>query len=561
VALRIGVYMIALLLSLSTAQATGLGSAHGHHGADPSIDAIELAWLEPHFQAAAAEFQVPQELLMALAWEASRWDAEVTSAWGGYGLFDLREEDGDFGPRIEDAAILLGISPDEIIADPRQQIRAAAAMLARSAAIAHGSSGREGRLPDVDDLGAWVRPITGFSGRHEPAMQQMFARYIFEVVQEGAERGGLSLEPSVVEYDEWIALPPPPASCDYSGCYQFTSASTANYSDYSRTASDISWVIIHTVQGSYSGCISWFQNSSASVSAHYVVRSSDGQVTQMVKEADVAWHAGNWTYNAGSVGIEHEGYVDSPETWYTDAMYASSAALTADIAARNGITPSASTIIAHSVVPGTTHTDPGSGWDWDYYLSLVSGGAATGDLLGVVAIEDIYSGDRLPGATVWIAETGETTTVESDGYYRFYDLPTSSYTVWASYPGYLDASCAKTITTGTNWCSIALQPDPGGGTETGDGGGSGDGGGDTGDGGVASDGGAGDGGAGDGGTDGFGPGDEPSPGRPPGSAVPLNDLSSGCASAPAAPVGLSLAVFGLLALGRRRASSAERRRA
>lgn len=539
--------MIALLLSLSVAQATGLGGSHGgHHGDDPTVDALELAWLEPHFAAAAAEFEVPQQLLMALAWEASHWDAEVSSAWGGYGLFDLREEDADYGPRIEDAAVLLDLSPDEIIADPRQQIRAAAAMLARSAAISGG-----GRLPPVDDLGAWVRPVTGFSGQHAPNMQQMFARYVFEVVESGVERGGLVLEPTVVEYDEWISLPPPPTSCDYSGCYQFVAASTANYTDDSRTGSDIDWIIIHTVQGSYSGCISWFQNSSASVSAHYVVRSSDGQVTQMLKEADIGWHAGNWTYNEASVGIEHEGYVDDPGTWYTDAMYASSAALASDIAARNGITPSTSTIIAHAVVPGTTHTDPGSGWDWDYYLSLITGGSVTGDLTGVVAIEDIYSGDRLPGATVWIAETGETTTVDSDGYYRFYDLPTSSYTVWASYPGYLDGSCAKTISTGTNWCSIALQVDPGGGTEPTDGGATGDGGttdgGDT-DGGLASDGGSSGSG---GGTEGDVPGDGPSAGGPPGNAVAMNELKSGCASAAAAPVGLVLAFLSMFGLRRR----------
>src|SRR5690606_24789500 len=66
---------------------------------------------------------------------------------------------------------------------------------------------------------------------------------------------------------------------------------TCNYSSRSGTA--ISAVTIHTVQGSYSGCISWFKNCSAQVSAHYVLRSSDGQVTQMVLESDKAWHVGN----------------------------------------------------------------------------------------------------------------------------------------------------------------------------------------------------------------------------------------------------------------------------
>jgi N-acetyl-anhydromuramyl-L-alanine amidase AmpD len=104
---------------------------------------------------------------------------------------------------------------------------------------------------------------------------------------------------------DWVSVPPPPTACDYAGCYQFIAASSANYSNYSRTAADIGYVVVHTTQGSYSGTISWFQNSSASVSAHYVVRSSDGQVTQMVLEEDVGWHAGSWSYNLASVGIEH----------------------------------------------------------------------------------------------------------------------------------------------------------------------------------------------------------------------------------------------------------------
>jgi hypothetical protein len=61
------------------------------------------------------------------------------------------------------------------------------------------------------------------------------------------------------------------------------------------------------------------------VSSHYVVRSSDGQITQMVAEKDTAWHARS--ANPYSIGIEHEGYVDQP-SWFTDAMYRSSAALT-----------------------------------------------------------------------------------------------------------------------------------------------------------------------------------------------------------------------------------------
>ena len=107
------------------------------------------------------------------------------------------------------------------------------------------------------------------------------------------------------------------------------------------------------------------------VSAHYVVRSSDGQITQMVAEKDVAWHARS--ANSTSVGIEHEGFIDNP-SWFTDAMYRASAALTKNIADRRGIPKDRNHIKGHSEIPGNDHTDPGPNWNWTYYMQLVNGG-------------------------------------------------------------------------------------------------------------------------------------------------------------------------------------------
>ena len=62
----------------------------------------------------------------------------------------------------------------------------------------------------------------------------------------------------------------------------------ANSSNYStgRSGETIQYVIIHVMQGSYAGSISWFQNPAARSSAHYMLRSSDGEITQMVSEAN-----------------------------------------------------------------------------------------------------------------------------------------------------------------------------------------------------------------------------------------------------------------------------------
>ncbi|MBM3430515.1 MAG: N-acetylmuramoyl-L-alanine amidase, partial [Bacteroidetes bacterium] len=123
-------------------------------------------------------------------------------------------------------------------------------------------------------------------------------------------------------------------SSDY-GPALWNPAASCNFSSRSGTA--ISAITIHTVQGTYSGCISWFQNCNASVSAHYVIRSSDGQITQMVLESDKAWHVGS--ENPYTIGFEHEGYV-SDATWYTNNMYNASATLSRDITTSGyGISP------------------------------------------------------------------------------------------------------------------------------------------------------------------------------------------------------------------------------
>lgn len=159
---------------------------------------------------------------------------------------------------------------------------------------------------------------------------------------------------------------------------------TCNYS--SRNGTAISAITIHDVEGSYAGCISWFKNCSANASAHYVLRSSDGQITQMVRESDKAWHVGS--ENPYTIGFEHEGYYNQVG-WYTTAMMTASANLCKDICnsgyginplrAYNG--PSCNGICAlgacvkikgHQHYPNQTHVDPGQYWDWYKFYNLIN---------------------------------------------------------------------------------------------------------------------------------------------------------------------------------------------
>ncbi|WP_447035444.1 N-acetylmuramoyl-L-alanine amidase [Streptomyces sp. DSM 118878] len=158
---------------------------------------------------------------------------------------------------------------------------------------------------------------------------------------------------------------------DYPGAV-WVPASTSNYTVANRPSTyAIDYVIIHVTQETYADTLAIFQNPAKRVSAHYVVRSKDGRIAQCVRNRNVGWHAGNWSYNTRSIGIEHEGWVDKPE-YFTNAMYERSAALTAAICATYGIPRDREHIIGHHQVPGSDHTDPGPNWDWSRYIRLVN---------------------------------------------------------------------------------------------------------------------------------------------------------------------------------------------
>ena len=102
----------------------------------------------------------------------------------------------------------------------------------------------------------------------------------------------------------------------------------------------------------------------------------------MVPEANKAWHVGS--ENPYTVGIEHEGYINDP-SWYTMAMYQSSANLVKYLAAKYSINPlstykgtaqvvlnSCYRIKGHIHFPNQSHTDPGVNWNWRLYYNLIN---------------------------------------------------------------------------------------------------------------------------------------------------------------------------------------------
>lgn len=367
------------------------------------------------FAEAAVKHDVPVEVLIATSYAVSRFDQRFgeVNREGGVGLMNLRE--GDAYPSLDAAADAAGRTHAAVTDDATANIDAAAALLRHEADAYERWTGEP-----VDTLQEWYPFVAAWSGSEDALVADGFASQVYDLIQWGIAAQSPTGELVALEATPLAWRQERQAATSASTVDQWVPACSSNYSNYSRGSSDVKYVVIHTMEGTYSGSISWFQNCSSQVSAHYSVRSSDGEVTQSVDEQDVAWHAGNWDYNLKSIGIEHEGYVSQPDQWYTDAMYRASADLVRDICDRYGIAKDRAHIIGHNEVPGCgtpggggsgCHTDPGSGWNWDYFISLVNGeGSGSPDMGGGSTESGTISGTF--DATVTARSLGETDTCQ-----------------------------------------------------------------------------------------------------------------------------------------------------
>lgn len=324
------------------------------------------------FTRAAAAYGVPRDLLAAVGYGETHLDGHSgrPSQAGGYGVMHLVSNPVNHS--LEKAAQLTGETPAELRQDTEANIMGGAAVL-RSHADTLGLDGNE--RADID---AWYPAVARYSGAEGP-VAALYADTVYTFLAQGlhttvagGERIAVTSRPVSPEKGALASADVTAQSTDYPPAL-WVPAASANYAT-GRSAT-VDKVVVHITQGSYAGTISWFQNAASQVSSHYVVRSSDGQITQMVRDKDTAYHAKS--ANSSSLGIEHEGFVDDP-SWFTDPMYRSSAALTAHLCDHYGIPKDRSHVIGHSEAPGNDHTDPGANWNWTYYMQLVGGADGSG---------------------------------------------------------------------------------------------------------------------------------------------------------------------------------------
>ena len=330
-----------------------LGSASGR------VLAQARTTLKSEFQSAAGKYKVPIELLMAMGYVNTLWEMPPPDASdyipgdihgrGAYGIMQLVQNPWE--DTLGWAASLTGLSEARLKTERAANVLGGAAVLA-------GVMGNDRH----SNFNFWYEAVAEYGG------SELYAQEVFEALDSGVsatistgER--LRLAPQEVEVPQLYTAQ---STANYRRAV-WRPAYRGNYTQATRGALIIDFIVIHIAQGSYSGTISWFQNPRANVSAHYVVGRT-GRISQCVHNADIAWHAGNWKFNRKSIGIEHAGY--GSHRW-TDRMYRSSAKLSAYLCRRFNIPVRRHYIRGHRSVPKVATRCPGRLFDKDWYLRLV----------------------------------------------------------------------------------------------------------------------------------------------------------------------------------------------
>nr|WP_052412120.1 N-acetylmuramoyl-L-alanine amidase [Streptomyces mutabilis] len=418
--------------------------------APPAPDRLQRAFAD-----AAAEYHVPQSVLLGVSYLQSRWDAHggAPSVTGGYGPLHLTDArtalagathhgEGTEDPRGDDAraplhpkaeaappaelparlttlpraAELTGLGEETLRTDPAANVSGGAALLA--------AAQRDLGEPLSADPADWYGAVARFSGAEDSATAAAYANDVFEVIRAGerrttdaGQRVTLAARPDVTpdaaQLDGAGLRPakaagtecPESVSCEWipAPYEELGDGDYGNHDLGNRPASQrIRYIVVHDTEGAWNGVLSMVQDPTY-VSWNYSLRSTDGHIAQHVKAEDVAWHAGNWYVNAKSIGLEHEGFLAEPDAWYTEAMYRSSARLVKYLAKKYDIPLDRQHILGHDNVPGTTtatipgmHTDPGPYWDWRHYFELLGRPfePTAGGRSGLVTIRPEYAANR-----------------------------------------------------------------------------------------------------------------------------------------------------------------------
>ncbi|MDT0344991.1 peptidoglycan recognition family protein [Streptomyces sp. DSM 44938] len=416
----------AAVATAAAAVALPLLSGSPPAGADSDATALQEAFAD-----AAEEYDVPESVLLGVSYLQSRWDGHrgAASVSGGYGPMHLTDAEtalaeagehhghGGEDPRGDESRPLDPAEPEpasasalpaalrtlpeaaELTGLPAGELRTSEAANVRGGAALLAAAQRELGLPASDDPADWYGAVAAYAGAETREAAEVFADEVYAVINEGtsrvtAEGRRVVLEPlavtPVTAAADGLGLPAAPrdpevecprsVSCEWipAPYEELGDGDYGNHDLADRPASQaIDYIVIHDTEATWQTTLDLVTDPTY-VSWHYSLRSSDGHIAQHLSNEDVGWHAGNWYVNANSIGLEHEGFLTSPDAWYTEAMYRTSARLVRYLSRQYDIPLDRHHIIGHDNVQGPVnasvagmHTDPGPYWDWSHYFELL----------------------------------------------------------------------------------------------------------------------------------------------------------------------------------------------
>ncbi len=161
------------------------------------------------FDEAAVEFNVPVELLQAIAYAETRWHPHVKKGSAmkngeaaveldehngmppGYGIMGLHDDDY-FGHSLTAAAALIRETPATLLTDSRANIRGAAALLSQYGA-------HKTRAFPLED---WEDALAKYSGIPRREIAQMYTYEIFTAIRQGREGADFKVGQKRVEMEK-----------------------------------------------------------------------------------------------------------------------------------------------------------------------------------------------------------------------------------------------------------------------------------------------------------------------------------------------------------------------
>lgn len=377
--------------------------------------------------------QIPAGVLEAIAYNKTRWNpilpapshlrgADSGHMAAAYGVMALASGEAPFANQIAQAAVLTGLSESQIKLNSEHNILAAAALLARDI-DALGIRQKSGGAPALEQMAEVLRNSLGLSEYAKSSIGQhardSFAYSVLSTIDTGVDDHGVRIQSAPVAFEKafsmqtlavqkarFVRLDVGKDKVETSA-FQIDpisetlveKASVAKSTDYgpalyvqspnenARAGGSPTHVTIHQMEGYYAGSISTFLIPGG-VSAHYLIRDSDGQVTQMVRESRRGAHV--YLNNDYAIGIEQEGF-KGQSGWYSNATYREVIALTKSMCARwsipcTSVYRGAATdtenvqalslrIKGHQHFPdqGGNRSDPGRFFSWTRFADGISG--------------------------------------------------------------------------------------------------------------------------------------------------------------------------------------------